>query len=284
MGTSFARRAQTSLERFRIQAHLRRVERVIRRRCASEASSEVIEARRRSLASLHEYWVRGEFPKNTYVRGSRVPVFRDARGTTCAVAYLLDCSGASALVESIASTDNHVRVRNVKDGPLLSWLRRSGITQEEAAAIQPSYDPALDVSILVILLYAVLVPLQVFASAIALRLFRGSRLAAWARNGLRIAAIVGALWIGLAFVVAYSPTYGDPYAPVFRTALLVAFLITLIPLEILGFGAVALLRPETVRRRLVLEAGWSVLSVTLAAVVAPQIAFALAPQISFTLS
>lgn len=39
----------------------------------------------------------------------------------------------------IATANNHIRVAEVTGGPILAWILRSGLTQEEAALIQPSY-------------------------------------------------------------------------------------------------------------------------------------------------
>jgi len=41
--------------------------------------------------------------------------------------------------DKIATTNNNVRVKDVKDGPVLDWILTSGLTQEEAAIIQPGY-------------------------------------------------------------------------------------------------------------------------------------------------
>lgn len=41
--------------------------------------------------------------------------------------------------DKIAATNNNIRVKDVKDGPILDWILTSGLTQEEAAIIQPGY-------------------------------------------------------------------------------------------------------------------------------------------------
>lgn len=45
----------------------------------------------------------------------------------------------STLLQELARLDNHVRVADVKDGPLLRWILTSGFTQTECALIQPGY-------------------------------------------------------------------------------------------------------------------------------------------------
>ena len=39
----------------------------------------------------------------------------------------------------IATTNNNVRIKDVHTGKVLDWILRSGLTQEEAALIQPGY-------------------------------------------------------------------------------------------------------------------------------------------------
>lgn len=41
--------------------------------------------------------------------------------------------------DEVAKTNNNIRVKDVKDGPVLDWILSSGLTQEEAAIIQPGY-------------------------------------------------------------------------------------------------------------------------------------------------
>ncbi|HVE12920.1 MAG TPA: hypothetical protein VNI01_05965, partial [Elusimicrobiota bacterium] len=96
---------------------------------------------RRHLAQLRDYARRGRFPTNTARPDALVPCIRDASGTLCAVAHMLDASGEGALVDVLAREDNHVVVSALREGPLLRWLARAGITQEEAARIQALYVP-----------------------------------------------------------------------------------------------------------------------------------------------
>jgi hypothetical protein len=59
------------------------------------------------------------------------------------MAHLMRESGWGARAREIADTDNYVLVERVSSGPLLDWILRSGLTQEEAAQIQPEYAPHL---------------------------------------------------------------------------------------------------------------------------------------------
>ncbi len=101
---------------------------------------KLAKARRTQLARVKVYRDAGVFPKNADFKGERVPYFVDADGHPCAVAYLMQQAGHRDAVAAIAERTNHVRVMDVKDGPLVEWVLWSGLLQEEAALIQPSYD------------------------------------------------------------------------------------------------------------------------------------------------
>jgi hypothetical protein len=97
-------------------------------------------ARAETLQWLDEYRRRGVFPHNHVRMGKRTPVFVDPHGTPCAVAYLLLRSGASELVEDVVRTANLDRVPQLaRDPRLRDWLSSRGITEHEAALIQPTY-------------------------------------------------------------------------------------------------------------------------------------------------
>jgi hypothetical protein len=92
------------------------------------------------IARVEAYRRRGAFPRNIDFAGERVPYFVDDRGVACAVAYLMIEDGRRSDVDAIAVANNHVRVMDVSDGPIAEWVTGSGLLQEEAARIQPSYD------------------------------------------------------------------------------------------------------------------------------------------------
>ncbi len=127
-------------ETLRIRFHLAKVEIKLRNKDVCKLSLELKERRIENLDRLHSYWVRGKFPKNPDF-SHRIPYFKDASGVPCAVAYLIEKSGKSALVNEVARTNNHVYVNDIQDGPVLDWINNSGLTQDEAALIQPSYGP-----------------------------------------------------------------------------------------------------------------------------------------------
>jgi hypothetical protein len=127
-------------ETARIRTRLAAVERELRAKDVGSRTPAEQAARMRNLDVLHEYWVRGVFPKNTGFPGARVPYFVDPYGTRCAMAYLIEQSGHGDLVARIAATNNNARIRDLKSDPeLVAWLQENGLTAAEAARIQPSY-------------------------------------------------------------------------------------------------------------------------------------------------
>ena len=131
-------------DQLRIRAHLERVEAELRARDASSLAPNAREARARALDRLHAYAARGVFPRNTRHSGERVPYFIDDEARACAVAHLIQASGAPALAETVRVRENNARVAAMTTdlGP---WLEENGLTAEEAAQIQPTYCQCGDV-------------------------------------------------------------------------------------------------------------------------------------------
>lgn len=97
-------------------------------------------ARARHIERLESYRARRRFPQNQRFPGRKLPHFIDEQGTRCAMAHLMEASGAGELVHRIAHERNLARIRELADIPqLVAWLGGSGLTLEEAARIQPSY-------------------------------------------------------------------------------------------------------------------------------------------------
>jgi hypothetical protein len=93
------------------------------------------------LRTLNQYADRGQFPRNEGYAATAVPVFLDHHGTHCAVGYLMHRSGHDDKVAEIVQQNNLVCVNDVKQGTLVDWIIASGLTQAEAALIQPGYEP-----------------------------------------------------------------------------------------------------------------------------------------------
>jgi hypothetical protein len=138
--SSWGASTPAAVETARIRTHLAAVEQELRGRDVGNLTASQQAARTRNLDILHEYWVRGIFPKNTGFPGARVPYFVDAYGTRCAMAFLIEQSGHSDLVARVATTNNNARIRDLKTDPeLIAWLQENGLTVDEAARIQPQY-------------------------------------------------------------------------------------------------------------------------------------------------
>jgi len=97
--------------------------------------------RKLQIARLRGYARSGRFPRNPDAGGPTRPIFVDAAGTACAVGFLMRESGWGAAVSAIAKESNGIHVPDVRGGPLVAWVRTSGLTLEEAALIQPAYTP-----------------------------------------------------------------------------------------------------------------------------------------------
>ncbi len=100
--------------------------------------ADLASARRRHLGMLRRYARAMEFPMNTYQPGM-LNVFIDEQGHICAAANLIARDGQRELVDATAAQQNFLRLADVREGPLLDWMLRSGFTQEEIARIQEPY-------------------------------------------------------------------------------------------------------------------------------------------------
>jgi len=92
-----------------------------------------------NIRRLHRYQQRGMFPINEHDSDRAVPVFVDNYDTACAVGHLMRQAGWGEEVATIQANNNLVYVIDVADGPVVDWVITSGLTQEEAAIIQPGY-------------------------------------------------------------------------------------------------------------------------------------------------
>jgi hypothetical protein len=98
------------------------------------------ENRARAFEALATYRRTSRFPRNVDFHDRRAPYFVDARGTRCAVAHLMEESGAVSLMQRIAARQNNAYVRELApDAEVAAWLASMGLTLEEAARIQPDY-------------------------------------------------------------------------------------------------------------------------------------------------
>lgn len=119
------------------RAHYARAEAELRAHDVSQLDPVQRAAREAVLRELRAYAERGAFGVNDRFPGIWMPFFVDGEGRRCAVAWLLDRTGAHALTSDVAATANHVWVAELaEDGRFARWLARHGLTIEEAARIQ----------------------------------------------------------------------------------------------------------------------------------------------------
>lgn len=100
------------------------------------ARAELAAQRELMLDHLHDYWTRGEFVQNPVPSGGRGHFIFDAAHRPCPLASIIIDSGGRDLVEQAARENNGVKVADLRDGPILDWILRSGLTQEECILIQ----------------------------------------------------------------------------------------------------------------------------------------------------
>jgi len=125
----------------RVRRHLAAVEAELRAADVSHLTAAQRAARDANLDRLHRYREAGVFPHNHGV-AVRAPFFVDAHGTRCAMAHLIEQAGSGQLVAAVAAARNHAYVPELAGDPeLAAWLDRNGLSLDEAARIQPTYDP-----------------------------------------------------------------------------------------------------------------------------------------------
>jgi hypothetical protein len=98
--------------------------------------SVLLDRREKMIDRLHDYRTREDFVRNPDPAGGRGHFILDGRGKPCPLASVIIDSGRRDLVEEAARTNNSVKVADLTDGPILAWILRSGLTQEECVMIQ----------------------------------------------------------------------------------------------------------------------------------------------------
>lgn len=139
-----SRRAPTQVaaarEIARLRRHFREVLAELRGRDVAHLSAAQRASRAQLLGELERYARRGRFPRNVHFPQAKTPYFVDVFGTRCAMAHLIESTGAADLVARVARTSNNALVREIEgDLELRAWLEQAGLTAAEAGRIQPSY-------------------------------------------------------------------------------------------------------------------------------------------------
>jgi TonB family protein len=127
-------------ERLRIQTHLAYVEALLREKEVLNLSTTQTYNRQKTLDHLRAYWQTGEFPANYDHRGKRIPCFIDKTGRICAVGYLIEQTAGRETAEKINSLYQYAFLLNMNDAVVDDWITQNGLTKQECAMIQPSYD------------------------------------------------------------------------------------------------------------------------------------------------
>jgi hypothetical protein len=125
----------------RLQAHFDSVDVELRAAPTAKLTASQRSARTQLVAWLREYRDGATFPANDRFPTRPTPFFRDSRGVLCAMAYLVQRSGRSDLVERIAHSANNATIAELSgDDGLRTWLDSVGLSSAEAGRIQPQYE------------------------------------------------------------------------------------------------------------------------------------------------
>ncbi len=137
---SESRGSSRSIEVARLKSHFDSVDAELESRDVSRLTAAQRVRRARLTSWLRDYRNSGTFPLNDRLTVA-APFFRDSKGTLCAMAYLIDRSGRTDIVDKVEGTRNNAYIAELADDPaLIAWLDSSGLSVAEAARIQPAYD------------------------------------------------------------------------------------------------------------------------------------------------
>lgn len=132
--------AQTN-ENLRIQTHLNYVEKLLKSRTPDSIPQQLYPRRQHMLSLLSQYIQQGIFPHQQAYRGRR-PHFIDEQGNLCAVGYLVAKTAGLPLAQKINQRYAYSYLPDMQMPELNSWVKGSGLTVQELAMIQPTYDYA----------------------------------------------------------------------------------------------------------------------------------------------
>jgi len=128
----------------RLRAHFEFVVALLRAQPTAWLDDRGLRARERTLALLESYAERGRFPRNETTSARMLPSFVDSQGTECAVAHLMMNTGRGELAERVRSKMNLAYVREMvawMGDEISAWARGAGLSEAEAALVQPDYCP-----------------------------------------------------------------------------------------------------------------------------------------------
>jgi hypothetical protein len=123
----------------RIRTHLEYVENLLKNKDVSHLRADLQVKRSHMLDLLHDYWMKGNFPKNYVYADQRKPCFIDQDGTICAVGYLIEQTTSRQVADNINNKHQYDEILAMNDPMVDEWIQTSGLTLEECAMIQPTY-------------------------------------------------------------------------------------------------------------------------------------------------
>lgn len=106
----------------------------------AQVRAALLRARAQNLASFRAYYKGGVYPSNVYSNAT-LNVWRDEANHFCAAATIMVKSGNEALAIKLADENNFIKLGDVSDGEVMSWITLSGFTQAELALIQRPFRP-----------------------------------------------------------------------------------------------------------------------------------------------
>ncbi|MGH7446424.1 MAG: hypothetical protein ACRELT_02615, partial [Longimicrobiales bacterium] len=130
-GGSGVHETHARAEAARLRTHFDVVDSELRARDISMLTGEQQDRRAQLIEWLRDYRREGRFPLNDRYADAAVPIFRDADGTLCAMAYLVDRSGRGDIVDRVAASRNTAYIRDLVDDPeLVAWLDAYGLSAD----------------------------------------------------------------------------------------------------------------------------------------------------------
>ena len=126
-------------EDLRITTHLEYVLKILQKRDVSHLTKAQTHQRTQNIKHLEEYIASCIYPRNYDYEGERKPYFIDRDGRICAVGYLVEQTAGRELAEEINTSFQYEKIADMESESLEKWIEESGLTKEECAMIQPSY-------------------------------------------------------------------------------------------------------------------------------------------------
>ena len=128
----------------RWQAHYAQVLEEMRQHTPAGLDAARLQRRAEMIEELAAYReTTALFPVNTFDAERRLPGFEDAAGRHCAVAHLMDVSGADELLATFVRESPHAYIMDLRDDARLqAWVDGVGLTLLEAARIHAPLAPS----------------------------------------------------------------------------------------------------------------------------------------------